>query len=199
MKVRRRFWRSLLAGIAARFSSVVEHGPWGGHDVARAKNPLRDWFSTTQLPKVSGKDKPFIQSVVASRRRWRPPPITYAAPNDGRQRHSRLPSSSNCLLPHRLSSAAFAASVSACSWSAYQHARPNELQEPRPGGPSRSRVRPPRSSCMRRVLSRSSVPLPQPDRQWPNGVQWGDHKPYTEEKRQSFLSELRAGLRKLGL
>jgi hypothetical protein len=37
------------------------------------------------------------------------------------------------------------------------------------------------------------------DSQWPNGVQWGDPQPYTEEKRQSFLSELRAGLRKLGL
>ena len=37
------------------------------------------------------------------------------------------------------------------------------------------------------------------DSQWPKGVQWGDPQPYTEEKRQSFLSELRAGLRKLGL
>jgi diadenosine tetraphosphate (Ap4A) HIT family hydrolase len=37
------------------------------------------------------------------------------------------------------------------------------------------------------------------DSQWPNGVQWGNPQPYTEEKRQSFLSELRAGLRKLGL
>ena len=37
------------------------------------------------------------------------------------------------------------------------------------------------------------------DSQWPNGVQWGDPQPYTAEKRQSFLSELRAGLGKLGL
>src|SRR5215469_3413481 len=37
------------------------------------------------------------------------------------------------------------------------------------------------------------------DSQWPKGVQWGDPQPYTEEKRQSFLCELRAGLRKLGL
>ena len=37
------------------------------------------------------------------------------------------------------------------------------------------------------------------DSQWPNGVQWGDPQPYTEEKRQSFLSELRAGLRTLEL
>ena len=37
------------------------------------------------------------------------------------------------------------------------------------------------------------------DSQWPNGVQWGDPQPYTEEQRESLLSELRAGLRKLAL
>ena len=37
------------------------------------------------------------------------------------------------------------------------------------------------------------------DSQWPKGVQWGDPQPCTEEKRESFLSELRAGLRQLGL
>ena len=37
------------------------------------------------------------------------------------------------------------------------------------------------------------------DSQWPNGVQWGDPQPYTQEKRQSFLSALKAGLSKLGL
>jgi diadenosine tetraphosphate (Ap4A) HIT family hydrolase len=38
------------------------------------------------------------------------------------------------------------------------------------------------------------------DSQWPNTV-WdlSDLQPYAEEKRQSFLSELQAGLRKLGL
>jgi len=37
------------------------------------------------------------------------------------------------------------------------------------------------------------------DSQWPEGVQWGNPQPYAEEKRESFLSDLRAGLRNLGL